>query len=119
MASTRIGPNEYNAAAIEVLEGLEPVRLRPGMYIGGTDAQGLGHLIDEAVANALDEHLAGRATRVAVTVDENDWVTVRDNGGGIPIEPRTASGLSRLEVFFTAVHSGASWKGIRRSALKW
>ena len=80
-----MGKDSYTAKDITVLEGLEPVRLRPGMYIGSTGARGLHHLIYEAVDNAVDEALAGRADRIDVTLHPDGSVTVSDNGSGIPV----------------------------------
>src|SRR5579871_1928801 len=79
--------NGYTAKDIEVLEGLEPVRRRPGMYIGGTDERAMHHLIAEVLDNAMDEAVAGQATRIELELDEGGFVTVVDNGRGIPIDP--------------------------------
>src|SRR5205085_2239703 len=81
-----MGKDSYTAKDITVLEGLEPVRLRPGMYIGSTGARGLHHLVYEAVDNAVDEALAGRADTIEVTIHPDDSVTCRDNGSGIPVD---------------------------------
>ncbi|MFA6207415.1 MAG: ATP-binding protein, partial [Methylocystis sp.] len=80
------GPAEYSAASIEVLEGLEPVRRRPGMYIGGTDEAAMHHLFAEVLDNAMDEAVAGHATFIEVTLETDGWLTVNDNGRGIPVE---------------------------------
>src|ERR1700726_5134933 len=81
-------PNgNYDASSIEVLEGLEPVRRRPGMFVGGTDERGLHHLAAEVLDNAMDEAVAGHATRIEIELAAADWVTVRDNGRGIPVAP--------------------------------
>src|SRR5271156_4203825 len=77
----------YTAKDIEVLEGLEPVRRRPGMYIGGTDERAMHHLIAEVLDNAMDEAVAGYANRIEVELDKDGFVTVRDNGRGIPVDP--------------------------------
>src|SRR2546428_763828 len=77
----------YTARHIEVLEGLEPVRRRPGMYIGGTDERAMHHLVAEVLDNAMDEAVAGQATRIEIELDEEGFVTVRDNGRGIPVDP--------------------------------
>src|ERR1700684_739858 len=77
----------YTARAIEVLEGLEPVRRRPGMYIGGTDEKALHHLFAEVIDNAMDEALAGHATFIEVSVEPGGWIAVVDNGRGIPVDP--------------------------------
>lgn len=109
MASTRIGPNQYNAAAIEVLESVEPVRRRPGMYIGGTDQRGLRAMVTTALSHALDEHLAGRLSRINVSIDENNWVTLKNDGAGLRVEPRSSSGTTRLEALFTTIPSGGQF----------
>src|SRR3546814_2002487 len=81
--------DNYDASAIEVLEGLEPVRRRPGMYIGDTDARALHHLAAEVIDNSLDEAVAGHATRIHVTLDTGNRLTVTDHGVGIPVTPHT------------------------------
>src|SRR5215468_5812495 len=104
--------DSYSAKDIEVLEGLEPVRRRPGMYIGGTDERGLHHLAAEVLDNAMDEAVAGHATRIEIELAAGDWVTVRDNGRGIPVDthPRFP-GKSALEVILTTLHSGGKFGG--------
>jgi len=94
----------YTAKDITVLEGLEPVRLRPGMYIGSTGSRGLHHLVYEAVDNAVDEALAGRADRIDVTLHPDGSVTVADNGSGIPVDLMAEQGLSALTVVLTKLH---------------
>src|SRR5919197_603301 len=102
----------YTAKDITVLEGLEPVRLRPGMYIGSTGARGLHHLVYEAVDNAVDEALAGRADAIDVTIHPDNSVTVRDNGSGIPVDPmKEQGGLSALTVVLTKLHAGGKFGG--------
>jgi DNA gyrase subunit B len=102
----------YTAKDITVLEGLEPVRLRPGMYIGSTGARGLHHLVYEAVDNAVDEALAGRADAIDVTIHPDNSVTVRDNGSGIPVDPMAdQGGLSALTVVLTKLHAGGKFGG--------
>ena len=102
----------YTAKDITVLEGLEPVRLRPGMYIGSTGARGLHHLVYEAVDNAVDEALAGRADSIDVTIHPDNSVTVRDNGSGIPVDPmKDQGGLSALTVVLTKLHAGGKFGG--------
>ena len=91
----------YTAKDITVLEGLEPVRLRPGMYIGSTGARGLHHLVYEVVDNAVDEALAGRADTIEVTIHPDDSVTVIDNGSGIPVDVMAEQGLPALTVVLT------------------
>ncbi len=100
----------YTAASIEVLEGLEPVRRRPGMYIGGTDEAGLNHLFAEVIDNAMDEAVAGHATYIDVVLEENGFCTVTDNGRGIPIDPHPKfPDRSALEVIMTTLHAGGKF----------
>ena len=106
-----MGKDSYTAKDITVLEGLEPVRLRPGMYIGSTGARGLHHLIYEAVDNAVDEALAGRADRIDVTLHPDGSVTVTDNGSGIPVDLMAEQGLSALTVVLTKLHAGGKFGG--------
>lgn len=100
--------SSYTAAQIKVLEGLEPVRRRPGMYIGSTDSKGLHHLITEIMDNSVDESLAGFATEIWITLHQNGQATIRDNGRGIPVD-KHQSGLSALEVTMTKLHAGAKF----------
>jgi topoisomerase-4 subunit B len=111
-SSATASSDSYDASAIEVLEGLEPVRRRPGMYIGGTDARALHHLAAEVIDNSMDEAVAGHATRIEVTLDRGNRLTVTDNGRGIPVEehPRFP-GKSALEVIMTTLHSGGKFEG--------
>ncbi|WP_439595978.1 DNA topoisomerase IV subunit B [Falsiroseomonas sp.] len=105
-------PSDYSAKDIEVLEGLEPVRRRPGMYIGGTDENALHHLAAEILDNAMDEAVAGHADRIEVSLEAGDWLTVRDNGRGIPVDPHPRfPKLSALEVILTTLHSGGKFSG--------
>ncbi|MCE7797370.1 DNA topoisomerase IV subunit B [Sphingobium sufflavum] len=100
----------YDASAIEVLEGLEPVRRRPGMYIGGTDERALHHLAAEVLDNAMDEAVAGFATRIEVTLEAGNRLTITDNGRGIPVDPHPKyPGQSALEVILTTLHSGGKF----------
>ena len=97
----------YSAADIEVLEGLEPVRKRPGMYIGGVDEGAMHHLVSEILDNAMDEAVTGYASRIEIGLDPGNRVTIRDNGRGIPVENHPKfPGKSALEVIFTMLHSG-------------
>ncbi len=102
--------DSYSAKDIEVLEGLEPVRRRPGMYIGGSDERAMHHLVGELLDNAMDEAVAGHASRIEVELGADNLVTVRDNGRGIPIDPHPKfKGKSALEVIMTTLHSGAKF----------
>jgi topoisomerase-4 subunit B len=104
--------DDYSAKDIEVLEGLEPVRRRPGMYIGGTDETALHHLAAEIIDNAMDEAVAGHASFIEVSLEENGFLTVRDNGRGIPVDPHPKfKNLSALEVILTTLHSGGKFGG--------
>ena len=105
-------PSGYDASSIEVLEGLEPVRRRPGMYIGGTDARALHHLAAEVIDNAMDEAVAGHASRIEVTLEPGNKLTVSDNGRGIPVDPHPKyPKQSALEVIMTTLHSGGKFEG--------
>ncbi|WP_242122788.1 DNA topoisomerase IV subunit B [Sphingobium sp. Sx8-8] len=100
----------YDASAIEVLEGLEPVRRRPGMYIGGTDERALHHLASEVLDNSMDEAVAGHATRIEVLLEPGNKLTITDNGRGIPVDPHPKfPGKSALEVILTTLHSGGKF----------
>src|SRR5262249_25191572 len=101
----------YTAKDITVLEGLEPVRLRPGMYIGSTGSRGLHHLVYEVVDNAVDEALAGRNDLVEVTLHPDNSVTVRDAGAGIPVDVIPEQGLPALTVVLTKLHAGGKCGG--------
>ena len=110
MTATKKG--EYSAADIEVLEGLEPVRKRPGMYIGGTDERAMHHLVSEILDNSMDEAVAGFATRIEMKVQPGNRITISDNGRGIPVDNHPKfPGKSALEVIFTTLHSGGKFSG--------
>jgi topoisomerase-4 subunit B len=112
LPDARTTPDSYSARDIEVLEGLEPVRRRPGMYIGGTDEGALHHLAAEVIDNAMDEAVAGHAGFIDVALEPDNWLTVRDNGRGIPVDPHPKfPGRSALEVILTTLHSGGKFGG--------
>src|SRR3972149_7882084 len=96
--------HSYDASQIQVLEGLEPVRKRPGMYIGSTGYDGLHHLVKELADNSVDEVIAGFATKVEVTLQADGGITVRDDGSGLPVENHPKTGKSTLETVFTTLH---------------
>src|SRR5688572_15957647 len=102
---------QYTARDIQVLEGLEAVRRRPGMYIGGTDQRGLHHLVIEIVNNSIDEAMAGRCDRIWIHIAKDGRVTVRDNGRGIPIDTHSGTGKSALETVMTVLHAGGKFGG--------
>ena len=102
--------DSYSAADIEVLEGLEPVRRRPGMYIGGTDEKAMHHLFAEVLDNSMDEAVAGHATFISVSLEQGGWLTVIDNGRGIPVGMHAkVKGKTALEVVMTVLHAGGKF----------
>lgn len=103
--------SDYTAKDIQVLEGLEAVRVRPGMYIGSTDQRGLHHLIYEVLDNAVDEAMAGHCDLVMITLDAEGLITVTDNGRGIPIDIHPATGKTALETVMTTLHAGGKFGG--------
>ena len=109
MTQTKV--SDYTAKDIQVLEGMEAVRVRPGMYIGSTDQRGLHHLIYEILDNAVDEAMAGFCTRVDLSISEDGWISVADNGRGIPIDKHPKTGKSALETVMTTLHAGGKFGG--------
>ena len=103
--------NEYGADQIQILEGLEAVRKRPGMYIGSTSIRGLHHLVYEIVDNSVDEALAGYCTEINVSIEKDNSITVIDNGRGIPVGINHKANKPAVEVVFTVLHAGGKFGG--------
>ena len=109
MAETK--PSHYSGEDIQVLEGLEPVRMRPGMYIGSTSSRGLHHLVYEVVDNSVDEALAGYCSEIKVWIREDNSITVWDNGRGIPVDKHPKEKIPTVEVVLTILHAGGKFGG--------
>jgi DNA gyrase/topoisomerase IV subunit B len=103
--------SNYNASSIEVIENLDAVRKRPGMYIGDTGVRGLHHLVKEIIDNSIDEHLAGHADRVKVVLNSDNSISIEDNGRGIPVDIHPKTKKPAVETIFTTLHAGGKFGG--------
>src|ERR1700728_1797664 len=108
-APEKIADGDYNASKLSQLKGLEAVRKKPGMYIGGTDERALHHCVSEVLDNSVDEHLAGHCNKIEVTIHLDGSISIRDNGRGIPVDINKDSGLPGVELVLTTLHSGGKY----------
>ena len=107
--ATATTSSNYTSADFQVLEGLEPVRKKPGMYIGGTDERALHHCVSEVLDNSVDEHLAGHCDHIDVTIHVDGSISIRDDGRGIPVDVHPKYGIPGVELVLTTLHSGGKY----------